>query len=71
VLGLDQLIFAGAKAEAPQLQLAEELIDILVRSRKMAREQKQFALADFIRDELAKLGIRLQDLPSGTIWLKD
>jgi cysteinyl-tRNA synthetase len=71
VLGLDQLIFAEAKAEAPQLQLAEELIDILVRTRKMAREQKQFALADFIRDELAKLGIRLQDLPSGTIWLKD
>jgi len=72
VLGLDALIFADGKTEKPQdVRMAEELVDLLVRVRKMAREQRQFALADFIRDELAKMGIRLQDLPSGTIWLRE
>lgn len=72
VLGLDDLIFGDSKQEhAEERQLAHELIDILIRTRQKAREHKQFALADYIRDELGKLGIRLQDLPTGTIWLKD
>jgi len=73
ILGLDNLIFHdhGKVTEEGDGQFAEALIDLLIRTRKMAREQKQFALADFIRDELAKLGIRLQDLPTGTIWLRE
>ncbi|MCX7625482.1 MAG: cysteine--tRNA ligase [Candidatus Sumerlaeaceae bacterium] len=72
VLGLDDLIFGDSKQEhVEERQLAHELIDILIRTRQKARELKQFTLADFIREELSKLNIRLQDLPTGTIWIKD
>ena len=37
-----------------------------VRSR--ARKEKQFELADFIRDRLKELGIALEDTPAGTKW---
>lgn len=72
VLGLDTLIFGEGKQDVgTESRLAEELLQLLVKVRKLAREQKQFAIADYIRDELATLGIRLQDLPTGTIWIKE
>lgn len=72
VLGLDDLIFGDRRTRTEtEAILVEQLVDLLVRVRKMARQQKQFQLADLIRDELSKLGIRLQDLPSGTIWVRD
>jgi cysteinyl-tRNA synthetase len=72
VLGLDSLIFSERKQEmGAEVRLAEELIELLVKVRKMAREHRQFAIADYIRDELGNLGIRLQDLPTATIWMKD
>lgn len=72
VLGLDQLIFGQAEASSSQdSALNEQLLDLLVQTRQMAKQAKQFAVADHVRDELAKLGIRLQDYPTGTIWLKE
>ncbi len=72
VLGLDELIFVEKHGESTaDAQMVDQLVELLVKVRKMARKQKQFALADAIRNELAKLGIRLQDLPTGTIWLRD
>lgn len=65
-LGLDQLIFA----QAEDTGLADSLVELLIETRKKAKEAKQYQLADHIRDELGKLGIRLQDHPGGTIWLK-
>lgn len=70
ILGLEELIFEAGEASEDAL-LCENLLDLLVRTRGRARDLKQFALADFIRDELAQMGIRLQDHPSGTIWIRD
>lgn len=68
ILGLDALIFEERPDDGEQL--TGSLLDLLVESRAMAKKARQFELADHIRDELAKLGVRLQDHPSGTIWLK-
>ena len=43
-------------------------IDLLIETRKRLREAKQFDLADRIREELADLGIVLEDSAGGTTW---
>jgi cysteinyl-tRNA synthetase len=48
--------------------LKREEIDQLVRGRGVARQEKDFAKADEIRDKLAELGIDVQDTPQGTVW---
>ena len=50
--------------------LDEKLIDVLVEVRSIAREEKAFRIADFIRDRLRELGIELEDTPAGTRWKK-
>ena len=43
-------------------------IDALIRARKEAREARDFAKADEIRDQLARVDIILEDSNDGTIW---
>ena len=43
-------------------------VDLLVELRAEMRQAKRFDLADRVRDELAALGIALQDSPEGTTW---
>ena len=47
---------------------AGAFIDLLVELRADLRKEKQFALADKVRDELVALGIALEDSPVGTVW---
>jgi cysteinyl-tRNA synthetase len=57
--------------EATKTSIKEEtLINILIDVRKRMRAEKQWALADFIRDELDKIGIELKDRPEKTTWAK-
>lgn len=48
----------------------EKLIRILIETRSRLRSAKQWQLADYIRDELDKLGIELKDHPQQTSWRK-
>jgi cysteinyl-tRNA synthetase len=55
--------FAGSSGE-----LAESEIEQLLRERNAARDQRDFAAADAIRDRLAGAGIAIEDGPAGTRW---
>lgn len=48
--------------------LDTKLVDLLVEVRTLARQEKQFKIADMIRDRLKELGIELEDTPAGTRW---
>ncbi len=49
-------------------QKQDDLIGLLVELRAEARQQKNFALGDQIRDRLAALGVQLKDGADGTTW---
>lgn len=64
VLGL-QLRRAGEEA----LGVGAD-VEQLIKLREDARARKDWAAADKIRDELADLGIAVEDTPGGTLWRK-
>ncbi len=47
---------------------AATIIKSLIETRRDLRKDKQFQLADEIRNKLGELGIALEDTPQGTIW---
>lgn len=51
-----------------EMMQAAPFIELLIQVRKDLRAAKQYALADKLRDELAKLGVVLEDGPQGTTW---
>ncbi len=60
----------GLTLQEPETKMMQAVpfIELLITTRQELRAAKQFALADKIRDELAKLGIVLEDGPQGTTW---
>jgi len=48
--------------------LADAEVERLIQQRKEARVNKDWALADQVRDQLAEQGIALEDGPQGTTW---
>jgi cysteinyl-tRNA synthetase len=53
---------------AGEVGLSNEEIDDLIKQRKEARKNKDFAESDRIRDLLSNKGIALEDNAEGTIW---
>ena len=52
-------------------KISDELnkeIEILIKERSIAKEKKNFDLADEIRTKLENLGIEIKDTPDGTSW---
>jgi cysteinyl-tRNA synthetase len=49
-------------------QVDEAKVDDLIHARNAARRDKNFAEADRMRDELAKMGVVLKDSKDGTTW---
>ena len=48
--------------------LDSKSIELLIKNRNEARREKNFVLADNIRDELKSMGIEIEDTENGTIW---
>jgi cysteinyl-tRNA synthetase len=67
VLGLffqmDDKVCAGAADK-----LVSDLMEILIGLRQKARQDKQWDLADSIRDSLKEIGVQLEDEPQKTTW---
>jgi len=67
----------GLFREAPpkpvqnQDRLTAPLLDLLVELRTQVRKEKNFALADLIRNRLTTLGVTLEDRADGTAWRVD
>jgi len=62
IYGLEIARAPKAKAEA-----TAEILELLEK-RKLARESKDFAASDNLRDQLLKLGISIKDSPAGQEW---
>ena len=63
VLGVLDSMFAGG----PPLPF-EQLVELVVEVRRKLRVSKNYELADWIRSEMAKLGIKLYDRGEETTW---
>jgi cysteinyl-tRNA synthetase len=46
----------------------DEEIDAMIKKREQARKEKNYKLADEIREKLSQMGIILEDTPQGTRW---
>lgn len=59
----------GLKEESEKNnQLSENLIELLIDIRKKARQNKDYATSDQIRDQLSGMGVQLKDEKSGTSY---
>lgn len=68
---IDLLRELGAPIGIMQLPLGGTLeteVEALIEERQKARKEKNFALSDRIRDELAAKGVILEDTPQGVRW---
>jgi cysteinyl-tRNA synthetase len=57
-----------ARPKAGEDRLTAPLLDLLVQLRTQVRKEKNFKLADEIRNKLTSLGVTLEDRPEGTVW---
>jgi cysteinyl-tRNA synthetase len=69
VLGLSPADFATAGGADDKLQAAvDALVPAMLGARQAARERKDFAEADRIRDALAEAGVVVEDTAAGARW---
>jgi cysteinyl-tRNA synthetase len=72
ILGLNPLAAPWAASSASSGGDLRPVVDTLVKvaldQRQAARELKDFAASDAIRDQLAASGVTVEDTPSGPRW---
>jgi cysteinyl-tRNA synthetase len=70
VLGLDPFspVWSGSGTPSDLHGVVDALVQVALRERAEARERKDFAAADRVRDALAAAGVVVEDTPSGPRW---
>jgi cysteinyl-tRNA synthetase len=68
VLGCDPLDLAFATGGATDSGLLDGLVQLALEQRSAARARKDFASSDAIRDQLAAIGVIIEDTAAGTRW---
>jgi len=68
LIKLAGLLGLTLKRESKKISGAEPFIDLLVSVREDLRREKQWQLADKIRNSLIDAGVIIEDNPTGTIW---
>ena len=73
---IEKLLGIGKKDAYEYFQLGidektKQTINTLINKRNEAKKEKNFALADKIREQIKAMGISIQDTPNGTIWEKE
>jgi cysteinyl-tRNA synthetase len=70
VLGLDPLAppWAGGGGDAGLRPVVDLLVQVALEQRQAARQRKDFAAADAIRDQLEQAGVLVEDTPRGPRW---
>ncbi len=60
----------GLRLERPETEDAQAapFVDLLIELRSQLRDEKLWALSDQLRDQLAELGVMLEDSKDGTVW---
>lgn len=69
IIGVLEKTAAPAAEETGDSKEAE-LVEMLIAMRQDARKNKNYALADELRNKLSEIGIVLQDTPQGVKWSK-
>ena len=52
----------------PKATVLPAVMELIFNIRKTAREARDFATADAIRDKLGEAGVEIRDTPDGTTW---
>ena len=68
ILGCDPFDQVFATSSSDDQSVLDGLVALALQQRAAARERKDFASADAIRDQIAALGVILEDTPQGTRW---
>jgi cysteinyl-tRNA synthetase len=70
VLGLDPLAepWAGGGGDGDLHSVVDALVGVALQQRQAARDRKDYAAADAIRDGLAAAGVVVEDTPHGPRW---
>ncbi len=55
-------------AETLSEGIVDDLMNLIIELRQKVRADKNWALADHIREQLSEIGIILEDRPDGTMW---
>ncbi len=68
ILGCDPFDDVFATGTSADQSVLDGLVALALQQRAAARERKDFVSADAIRDQIAALGVILEDTPQGTRW---
>jgi cysteinyl-tRNA synthetase len=68
IVRLGELARVGA---ADPRTAVQPLVDAVLLARSAAKERRDFAVSDQLRDALAAGGVTVQDAPEGAVWTLD